>query len=942
MTSPSRNDPCPCGSGRKFKRCCGATGALALLPVAQSTDSATDSDASYDEKDQGSAYERLVDFGVGPEFDHHRLRCYERLWGPYADRLRDPDHELRKRVPMIANSEVNHGLVDTPLAGGRTILQAFLERERAVLTPGQRRFLGELSRSCVSLYEIVRVEPGRGFELLDLWRSEHCWVHERLASQQLDRWDLIGARLLTRPDGRTVIDSDLWPYHPGAKAQLIAGLEREHAALRRVRGDVPAEVFLKSSAHVFAHVFARNHFEPENPELTTFDGEPVEPTRLLFEVHDLRALRRRLAACRDLDPSGDHEFVWGQTKDDVSYGLGWVELPTLDRRELVATAMSRAHARELRAVLERAGRTALAWRSERTFTIAEWAQQGGALRAPTASAPRHVDDSLARALEERHYRDWPDVSLPALDGHTPRAAAQDEALRPRVVEVLKSLEHSQRRRARSGGPAPLDLTDLWRTLGLEPPTELPAIVPAHIEVVDLHEWTRRYASSIVSGKQGARFERYSSIVQAAGDAPRGEEVMTERACSRRPNRKKCVGRIQVLVHDDQSLRWRCGACGDAQELVGWKALLEAIQSSARKGLPSERPARRVDAADPWGALYAAAVEFRELAPWRWLVDEQVFGVEDPATGEVGWCCTLGGAGELEGLAIYLGDSGFDRWRRTHETRFLPDEGFFGQDALVLSFADRASVSHVEHERLRSLGLKFRGRRAWPSIESQRFGRLPRSLDAAEATRLTHTLDQALTIARRAAEGERAVGPDADGRYLVRRLVRTGGAAARWSDERIEPPKPVVLVPPPLDGAAVERLRNSLPPRPGRVWEVDVVPIPAPIEEPGIDAYLPAGFLAIEREGGYIVHFDMQAPSDLCALVQTGLLDAVRARGERPAKVCVRRPWVADALARVADALGIRVEVRDQLEVLESAVEQLGAFLAPAPRGVRRESRQRGG
>lgn len=23
-TQPGRNDPCPCGSGRKFKRCCGA------------------------------------------------------------------------------------------------------------------------------------------------------------------------------------------------------------------------------------------------------------------------------------------------------------------------------------------------------------------------------------------------------------------------------------------------------------------------------------------------------------------------------------------------------------------------------------------------------------------------------------------------------------------------------------------------------------------------------------------------------------------------------------------------------------------------------------------------------------------------------------------------------------------------------------------------------
>ncbi len=939
MTTPSRNDPCPCASGRKFKRCCGATGALALLPLVQPPESATDSDATYDKQDQGAAYGQLLDFAFDAEFAHHRVRCYERLWGPYADRMRDTDHELRRRVPMIAQSELNHALVDTPLAGGRTILQLFLERERTTLTPGRRRFLGDLSRSCVSLYEIICVEPGRGFELLDLWRSERCWVHEVLASQQLDRWGLLGARLLTRPDGRVVIDSDLWPFHPSAKGQLISELEREQVALRRVRGEVPAEVFLKSSAHVFAHVFARRHFEPEAPQFVTFDGQPLEPTRMLFEVHDLRALRRRLAACADLDRSGTDEFVWGKTRDGVSHGLGWVELPTPSKPELVATAMSRVHAQALRDILERAGRDTLAWRSERTFTAAEWVQQNGRLSAPSASTARPLDASIARAVEERHYRDWPDHPLPSLDGRTPREAARDETMRPRVIEILKSLENLQQQRARTEGRPALDISSVWRALELEPPVPPPTIVPARIEVVDLLDWVFRHAPNIMGGRQSARFERYTAIVRAADGVPHGEEFMTELPCSRRPGRRKCVGRIQVLVADDARLRWRCGACLDAQILVGWSALLQATNESARGTTAPERPALRVDPANPWAEMYRTAIEFRDLAPWRWLVDEQVFGVEDPATGEVGWCCTLGAAGELEGLAIYLGERGFDRWRRTHEAGFLPDEALFGQDALVLSFVDRASISTSERERLRSLGLKFRGRRAWPWIESYRFGRLPRPLDAAQATRLTHTLDQALTVAVRARDGERLLGPDADGRYLVRRLNRKSSTTSRWCDERQVAPKPVVWQPPPLDGAVVERMRQSIL-RTTAVWEVDVVPIPAPIEEPGIDAYLPAAFLAVERGRGDIVHFAMEEPADLCALTQTGLLDAVRSSGVRPAAVCVQRPWVADAIARVADALGIRVEMRDPLNALASVVEQMGAFLAGSPPGARRKSGRR--
>jgi SEC-C motif-containing protein len=31
--SPSRNDPCPCGSGRKYKKCCGAPAAAPVSPA---------------------------------------------------------------------------------------------------------------------------------------------------------------------------------------------------------------------------------------------------------------------------------------------------------------------------------------------------------------------------------------------------------------------------------------------------------------------------------------------------------------------------------------------------------------------------------------------------------------------------------------------------------------------------------------------------------------------------------------------------------------------------------------------------------------------------------------------------------------------------------------------------------------------------------------------
>ena len=59
------------------------------------------------------------------------------------------------------------------------------------------------------------------------------------------------------------------------------------------------------------------------------------------------------------------------------------------------------------------------------------------------------------------------VDVPALDGMTPRAAARDRRMRPRLKNLLIDIEN---REARMAAPNPArDLTWMWKELGLKRP-----------------------------------------------------------------------------------------------------------------------------------------------------------------------------------------------------------------------------------------------------------------------------------------------------------------------------------------------------------------------------------------------------------------------------------------------------------------------------------------
>src|SRR5215475_13478923 len=58
--------------------------------------------------------------------------------------------------------------------------------------------------------------------------------------------------------------------------------------------------------------------------------------------------------------------------------------------------------------------------------------------------------------------------------------------------------------------------------------------------------------------------------------------------------------------------------------------------------------------EEWGRLYAAAGRVKEMAPWKWMIEDEVFGVRNPERDEVGFVSVMGAGGEHFAVALYQG------------------------------------------------------------------------------------------------------------------------------------------------------------------------------------------------------------------------------------------------------------------------------------------------
>ena len=459
MPTTGRNEPCPCGSGRKYKHCCG--------------NGESQSKALIASRIRESALAKLLTFAFHPAFDSDHAVAEVLFWGNLIRDSSNPDFEWILDSEDATIKYNTWFLFDWEAEDAGTVVDLFLEEAAAGLTPPEREFLQRLSQASLRLYEVESVKPGEGAHLIDLWTSTRLFVIERTATDEIVAWDLIAARVAPDGMGGNVFEGGLYLYPMESKDQVLRHFRRLHRRHHRKHPLDDASTFFRKNGVVFHHLWLSLVAFPEPPEIVTSDGDPLVFCRSVFESDEPEAVRELLQSQPQIRVTGDGMLSWAEANGATEHEVGtW----SIEGRRVVFETTSQERATRGRAWLEAIVGSRVRYRATALETIEQTMNELRRRRpkypAPLAAAELPVEeDGAVRELYDRHYHDWMDRPVPALANRTPRTAARSRLWRGKVVELLKGFENMSARGALDGRP-PYDFQWIWRELGLERPGSL--------------------------------------------------------------------------------------------------------------------------------------------------------------------------------------------------------------------------------------------------------------------------------------------------------------------------------------------------------------------------------------------------------------------------------------------------------------------------------------
>ena len=448
-TAPGRNDPCWCGSGKKYKKCHLEADEGQQRPPRPGTNGALGMNGAPGMNEFAPLRKRIGALPGELVSTGELKRATQEFSGE------------QEADPMMMLDWILHDWIPPSL--GRSMMDEFLLRQGTRLTARERQMVEAWARSYVGLYEVQRLTPGTGIDVKDLITGETMFVHDISMSKNLVRWDVFLGRVLPGERGNELTGAAL--SVPRASLEPL----REWMDDRRREAGLGWPEFLKRNwPRIRLQSYEAGTNWMESVRLTNSDGEELLFAKAIYSLTDEAAVLHALRDSHEIEideGTGREVFVWLNQQRTV---LGNIRIAA---GQLVLECNSRERLDRGSRWLTHLGGQRLAHLRDEFTSQAEMrrrAKESPPTNRIESSIPKAERDRVIAEVLEKHYRQWPDLPLPALDGETPRAAVRTSHGRRQVMEILKMMENGEERKRLAGEPV-YDINRLRAELDLEWP-----------------------------------------------------------------------------------------------------------------------------------------------------------------------------------------------------------------------------------------------------------------------------------------------------------------------------------------------------------------------------------------------------------------------------------------------------------------------------------------
>ncbi len=456
MKKVGRNDPCPCGSGKKYKNCC-------MQKDTAAADSLWHNLRGINDKLVNKLMEHLHTF--------YQDDIIIEAWSEFTlNEVEDPDPEISPEqvfFPWLLYSYLPDE--EDLLVEGKdlenyedfTIAESYRAVHEAELSDLEIRFIEAIVNQPYSFYEILECKQGEGFKLKDIFLGEGIEVTERKGSQNAQKGDILYARVIQIDHVGMLVGCSSVLFPPAYKIHIIE-------LISVIRSE--ADPIMLHDLFEWEEEIRQLYFELYTalitpPQLVNTDGDPLCFHDLYFDIDSPQIAFDML---KSLALTVDEKELLKEAKFDKKGNIKSIEFPWLkqgnkaikswentvlghikiDGKQLTVSVNSKKRAEIIKRKVNSLLKEHVKYRTIKVQSITSLMNKA---EENSVEKNQREQEFLEKQSEYQeiidaelsdHWEQWVYEKLPALGGETPIEAVKDPDGREMVIALLDQFERN--------------------------------------------------------------------------------------------------------------------------------------------------------------------------------------------------------------------------------------------------------------------------------------------------------------------------------------------------------------------------------------------------------------------------------------------------------------------------------------------------------------------